>query len=91
MQWYKTMTTDEYIRGVKRRGWKPFPGRLWQRNYFDHIIRSKEALTIILEYIMNNPRQWPIGRENPRRRGENPFSLWLSSYCRPETPGKERK
>ena len=29
VQWFKTMTTNEYIRGVKQRGWIPFQGRLW--------------------------------------------------------------
>jgi putative transposase len=32
MDWFKTMTTNEYIRGVKTWGWEPFNGKLWQRN-----------------------------------------------------------
>jgi REP element-mobilizing transposase RayT len=31
--WIKTMTTNEYIRGVKQLEWTRFDGRLWQRNY----------------------------------------------------------
>ncbi len=35
------------------------PGiRLWQRNYYEHIIRSESELTRIREYIINNPTQW---------------------------------
>ncbi|WP_353685169.1 transposase [Thermodesulfovibrio sp. 3907-1M] len=34
IQWFKTMTTNEYIRNVKNNGWKPFDGKLWQRNYY---------------------------------------------------------
>ena len=34
VQWFKTMTTNEYIRGVKNNGWKRFDGELWQRNYW---------------------------------------------------------
>jgi putative transposase len=30
---FKTMTTKRYTDGVKRSGWRPFEGRLWQRNY----------------------------------------------------------
>jgi hypothetical protein len=41
VQWFKTMTTNEYIRGVKQSGWLAFRGRLWQRNYYEHIIRSE--------------------------------------------------
>lgn len=35
------------------------PGtKLWQRNYYDHIIRNEESLFHIREYIKNNPRNW---------------------------------
>ena len=33
VQWFKTVTTNEYIRGVKTLGWPPFRGQLWQRSY----------------------------------------------------------
>lgn len=58
VQWYKTMTTNEYIRGVKTLGWQSFPGKLWQRNYWEHIIRNEEAYQRIAEYILRNPEQW---------------------------------
>jgi REP element-mobilizing transposase RayT len=28
---------------------------LWQRNFYDHIVRKKESLIKIAEYIVNNP------------------------------------
>ena len=65
IQWFKTMTTNEYIRGVKTSGWLPFTGKLWQRNYYEHIIRNEESLNHIREYIANNPMQWELDRENP--------------------------
>jgi REP element-mobilizing transposase RayT len=65
MGWFKTMTTNEYIRGVKQNGWKPFPGKLWQRNYFDRIIRNETELNRIREYIVYNPLKWESDRENP--------------------------
>ena len=58
------MSTNEYIRGVKQRGWPPFPGKLWQRNYYDHIIRNESELERIREYIVNNPLKWESDREN---------------------------
>jgi len=64
MQWFKTMTTNEYVRGVKQHGWQTFVGRLWQRNYYEHIIRDDESLNKIREYIVNNPMQWALDREN---------------------------
>jgi REP element-mobilizing transposase RayT len=65
IQWFKTMTTNEYIRGVKQNGWLPFLGKLWQRNYYEHIIRNENEMARIREYILNNPAQWTTDRENP--------------------------
>lgn len=58
VQWFKTMTTNEYIRGVKNLGWQPFNGKLWQRNYYEHIVRNERAYYAISHYIINNPIKW---------------------------------
>jgi REP element-mobilizing transposase RayT len=58
VQWFKTMTTNEYIRGVKTLDWKPFNKKLWQRNYYEHIIRNDESYQRIANYIINNPANW---------------------------------
>jgi putative transposase len=58
MDWFKTMTTNEYIRGVKTQGWKPFNGKLWQCNYYEHIIRDEDSHQRIVYYIRNNPDKW---------------------------------
>ncbi len=55
---FKTMTTKRYTDGVKQSGWPPYPGRLWQRNYYEHIIRNETELNKIREYIINNPFNW---------------------------------
>ncbi|MDD3554241.1 MAG: transposase [Deltaproteobacteria bacterium] len=62
---FKTMTTKRYANGVKQSGWSPFAGRLWQRNYYEHIIRDGQDLDSIREYIVNNPLQWALDQENP--------------------------
>ena len=56
--WFKTMTTNEYIAGVKSGKFIPFKGRLWQRNYYEHIIRNYDDYINIAEYIQNNPLKW---------------------------------
>jgi REP element-mobilizing transposase RayT len=38
---------------------------VWQRNYYEHIIRNEESLNRIRKYIANNPTQWELDRENP--------------------------
>jgi REP element-mobilizing transposase RayT len=58
VQWFKTMTTNEYIRGVKTLNWQPFNKKLWQRNYWEHIIRNERSLQNISDYIINNPDKW---------------------------------
>jgi len=38
---------------------------VWQRNYYEHIIRDEESLNRIREYILNNPSRWEMDQENP--------------------------
>ncbi|MCR4304169.1 MAG: transposase [Gallionella sp.] len=38
---------------------------IWQRNYYEHVIRNESSLQEIREYIANNPAQWAIDSENP--------------------------
>jgi len=58
IQWFKTMTTNEYIRGVNNNGWPRFNKKLWQRNYYEHIIRNEKSCCQISEYIQTNPLKW---------------------------------
>ena len=61
---YKSLTTVEYVRGVKTAGWPPFNQRLWQRNYYEHIARDDKSLTQIRQYIYDNPVRWSFDPEN---------------------------
>ena len=38
---------------------------VWQRNYYEHVIRSENELNCIREYIKNNPLRWQYDKENP--------------------------
>ena len=38
---------------------------VWQRNYYEHIIRNEDELNRIQEYIINNPLQWADDENNP--------------------------
>jgi hypothetical protein len=62
---FKSITTVEYADGVKSRNWTPFSGRVWDRNYFDHVIRNDKALMRICRHIESNPAQWADDPENP--------------------------
>ena len=58
ISWFKTMTTNEYIRAVKDGLYKPFKKQIWQRSYHDHIIRNEEDYLHIWQYIDDNPLKW---------------------------------
>lgn len=64
VQWFKTMTTNEYIRGVKQLEWIPFNSKLWQRNYYEHILRDQDDWCRIHSYIESNPVTWANDDEN---------------------------
>jgi REP element-mobilizing transposase RayT len=38
---------------------------VWQRNYYERVIRDDEELGRIRQYILDNPRQWTDDEENP--------------------------
>nr|WP_016952592.1 transposase [Anabaena sp. PCC 7108] len=40
---------------------------IWQRNYYESIIRNENDLNCIREYIINNPGQWDLDDENPAK------------------------
>ncbi len=58
MRFFKTMTTNEYIRGVKQGHLPAFDGKLWQKSYYDHVIRNQQDYKEVWEYIENNPTKW---------------------------------
>ena len=65
---FESITTVEYILGVRQNGWEQFDGQLWQRNYWEHIIRKDEAYQTISEYIVNNPAKWNEDELNPQNQ-----------------------
>ena len=82
VQWFKTMSTNEYIRGVKQQGWQPFFGWLWQRNYWEHIVRDESELNRIREYIASNPVRWEMDRLHPEQGlRETPVCYGIGCVC----------
>lgn len=57
---FKTISTKQ-INGIRRTPGMP----LWQRNYYEHIIRNEDELGRIRQYILDNPKQWALDTENP--------------------------
>lgn len=62
---FKSMTTHKYTLGVSVSGWPSFPGRLWQRNYYERVIRNEAELDKFRTYILHNPDRWFEDEEYP--------------------------
>ncbi len=77
IQAFKSITTHQYTIGVKQQGWPPYAGRIWQRNYYDHVMRNEDELNRIREYIINNPLKWTEDENNPA-------NIKMNSSCRGE-------
>ncbi len=58
IQRFNSITTARYSQQVHDQRWEPFDGRLWQRNYYDHIIRNHDDLLRCRRYIELNPTRW---------------------------------
>jgi len=76
---YKTRSAAAYRSGVINLGWQPYQGRLWQRNYYEHIVRDVEGLSRVRDYIATNPQRWCSDRENLRKTGADPFDEWIET------------
>ncbi|PIP11995.1 MAG: transposase [bacterium (Candidatus Stahlbacteria) CG08_land_8_20_14_0_20_40_26] len=44
---------------------------VWQRNYYERVVRNENELNRIREYIQNNPLKWELDRENPKSENFN--------------------
>ena len=52
--------------------------KIWQRNYYEHIIRNQDPLNRIRQYIQENPLQWQFDRENPMATKLESQNAWLT-------------
>lgn len=48
---------------------------VWQRNYYEHIVRNEHDLERIRQYIAENPARWHLDRENPHATGQTPTGI----------------
>jgi putative transposase len=50
---------------------------VWQRNYYERIVRNERMMERIWTYIECNPLQWSLDRENPDRERDDAFEAWI--------------
>ncbi|MFC1646023.1 transposase [Candidatus Omnitrophota bacterium] len=60
---FKSKSCVEYLKYIKQNDLK-ISGKIWQRSFYDHIIRNERSLQDIREYINNNPLNWDTDKNN---------------------------
>ncbi|MEA3362370.1 MAG: transposase, partial [Thermodesulfobacteriota bacterium] len=60
----KRYSTVQYIKMVKNGILPPFDKRIWQRNYWEHIVRNENEYKHIAQYIVDNPPKWDMDKLN---------------------------
>jgi REP element-mobilizing transposase RayT len=68
---FKTVSTQR-VNALRARAGEP----LWQRDFYEHIIRDEVELDRIRQYIATNPLQWALDRENPAATPKPPDEPW---------------
>ena len=51
------------VRSIKTLTTKEIGEPIWQRSYYDHVIRNQEDYNEVWEYIENNPLKWVLKKE----------------------------
>jgi hypothetical protein len=59
---------------------------VWQRNYYEHVVRDERSFGRIEEYIQTNALRWEMDKENPSFKAVDEFDTWMNSVKGP-TPG----
>lgn len=57
---FKSFTINQYMRAVSMTGQKNDTATFWQRNYYEHVIRSEHELSLVRDYVVNNPLKWSL-------------------------------
>ena len=60
---FKSKCTVEYVKYIKQNNLN-ISGQIWQRSFYDHVIRNERSLNAIREYISNNPVNWEQDIDN---------------------------
>ncbi|MEE0840723.1 MAG: transposase [Acutalibacteraceae bacterium] len=59
---FKRYSTGEYIKLVKNGKLPPFDKQIWQRSFYDHVIRNQKDYDEIYKYIQDNPVKWEMDK-----------------------------
>jgi REP element-mobilizing transposase RayT len=49
---------------------------VWQRNYFERVVRDGKEMEKVQRYVLENPARWEFDRENPDVKKPEILHLW---------------
>ncbi|MFH1459143.1 MAG: transposase [Candidatus Omnitrophota bacterium] len=61
--YFKSKCTNEYLNHINQNDLN-ISGKIWQRSFYDHVIRNKRSLNAIRNYIATNPENWENDIDN---------------------------
>ncbi|TFG75302.1 MAG: hypothetical protein E4H23_10910 [Chrysiogenales bacterium] len=61
---FKSRCAHEYLKFIDEKDINE-SAKIWQRNYYEHVIRDRKELAAIRNYIKSNPANWAKDEENP--------------------------
>ena len=70
MRQFKAKTSRLYHKKMETDGWTKFDTRLWQRSYYDVIIRNRRMFEFVNNYISVNPERWMHDKMNERHTAD---------------------
>ncbi len=76
---FKSSIAVEWLKHIRANGLER-SGRVWQRNYYERVIRSEAELADVREYIGLNPLKWRLDTDNPHRDADPAYDrrwAWL--------------
>ena len=62
VQGFKRYSTIKLSKLVKEGQMRPYNGKVWQRSFYDHVVRNEQDYLEILQYIEENPIKWQLDR-----------------------------
>ena len=76
---FKSLCVTENLKYIKDNSLNEL-GKIWQRDYYDHIIRNNGELERIRKYIQTNPYRWLADKENNKYSGAILLPIVTSTY-----------
>lgn len=73
---FKSLCVNAWLREIKTENINA-RAKFWQNSYYEHVIRDEEEMNRIRQYIVDNPLQWELDRENPMSGTQQQTEKWM--------------